>query len=202
MAPPSRPQIEAVVTKPTYTFEYNSGSGYTAIADSSIISAEGSSESSAGGENGITFGATAPADAQIELDPQAASIAWDGTYVRGSYGFDTSDQLTRIAGVVTGRSRDGDGPIRWNVAGWHELVRRTAVYSPLIYRRPASTATTASSVEDPTRGSDRAGLVNYIFWQAGGRPYEQAGSYTSAVFYYSCEFSPITPEWSWVSGED
>lgn len=202
MAAPSRPQIEAIVTKPTYLVEYDTGGGWTAVTSSYVLEVQGAAESSSGGENGLGFGATAPATATIRLDPLASSIAWDGTLVRVSFGFDTSDKVVRFAGVIIRRTRQGDEGIAWECAGWDELIRRTAVYSPLIYRRPASTATTASSVEDPSSGSYRAGLVNYIMWQAGGRPYEQAGSYPSATFYYSCEFSPITPEWSWVAGEN
>jgi hypothetical protein len=195
MAAPTRPQIEAAVTLPTYLLEYNSGAGWVSVSADDVIEIDGTAESSAG-DNGLSFGATAAQRATIQLHPSASSIAWDGTRVRVSYGFDTSDKMPRYAGVIVARNREGDTGLRWDVAGYDELIRRSAVYSPMIVRRNASTATTASSTEDPTNPAWRGGLVNYIFWTAGGRPLEQAASYPTALFFYSCDFSPIAPEWS------
>lgn len=201
MSDPSRPQIEAAVTKPTYTVEYWNGSAWTTIADAQVLGVSGASES-AGGDNGIIFGCEATSSAQIQLDTASASIAWRRTRARVRFGFDTSNKLVRAAGLVTRRSVDTIGRPTWTLSGWEELIGRTPVYSPMFYRRPAATKTTATSIEDPTNGAYAAGIVNYAFWQAGGRPLEQAGTYTSAVFYYSCDTSLIAPEWSWIAGEN
>lgn len=200
MAAPTRGEIESVVTTPTYAVEYWNGS-WTAVSANYVLDISGAAES-AGGASGVTFGAEATARLSIRLDPQAASIAWERTRVRVKFGFAASDLVTRATGLILDRARDNDAAITWEVGGYDELITKTPVYSPLFYRRPASTLTTASSIEDPTSGSYAAGIVNYILWMAGGRPYEQAATYTTAVFYYRCDFSPITPEWSWVGGED
>lgn len=200
MAPPTRPQIEAAQTKPTYAAEVDTGSGYTAVPAQYVLDVSGAVEA-AGGDSGMNFGAEATATATVVLDP-AAGLAWDGAKIRIKYGFDTSDTLARVAGIVIAEDAQDDGPITWTVAGWDEPIARTPVYSPLFFRRAASTATSVSSVEDPTNGAYAAGLVNYICWTAGGRPYEQAGSYPTATFYYSCDTSLIVPEWSWCAGEN
>lgn len=199
MAPPTRPQIEAVVTLPTYLVEYNTGSGWVAVSADWVLDVSGAAESTAG--TGVQFGAEATAKATIRLDPQAASIPWEGTRVRISFGFATSDRVVRFVGVITEYDRD-DEAVVWTAGGFDETIARTPIFSPLFHRRPAATATSATSVEDPTSPSYQAGLVNYICWQAGGRPYEQAASYPSATFYYSCGWAPIAPEWSWCGGEN
>ena len=202
MSDPTRGQIEAIVTLPTYDVEYNTGGGWVALSQSYVIDVDGANEERAGGENGITFGADAAASVTIRLDPLASSIAWDGTLVRVRYGFGASNKLIRFAGVIVRRSRRDDAELTWECEGWQELIKRTPMFSPLFYRRPAATRTTASSTEDPTNGAYVGGLVNYIFWQAGGRPLEQSGTYPSATFYYSCDYAPITPEWTWIAGEN
>jgi hypothetical protein len=201
MPAPTRGEIEAAVTLPTYQVEYWNGSAWTAIAANNVLDVSGTAES-AGGANGVTFGAEATASLTIRLDPSCSTIAWERTRVRVKFSFASADLITRATGVITRRTRDADGAVTWEVEGFNEPIARTAVYSPLFYRRPASTLTSATSIEDPTNGAYRAGLVNYILWAAGGRPSEQAASYPSALFYYRCDFAPITPEWSWAAGEN
>jgi hypothetical protein len=65
-----------------------------------------------------------------------------------------------------------------------------------------ATKTSASSADDPSSGGYAGGLINYLLWSAGGRPYEQAGSYPSATFYYSCDHAVLAPDWTWAAGED
>lgn len=198
MANPTRPEIEAVVTLPTYTVEWWDGAAWTALSDDLVLEVSGAAES-AGGESGITFGAEATARATIRLDPQADVDL--GSRVRVRYGFAASDQLTRVLGVIESEDREA-AAVTWTVAGLDTLIARTAVFSPLFYRRPAATATSASSVEDPSDGGYAGGLVNYILWTAGGRPVDQIGSYANALFYYACDTSLIVPEWSWAAGEN
>ena len=201
MAAPTRAEIEAVVTHPAYTVEYWSGGAWTALDAALVLEVSGAAES-AGGENGLAFGATATARATLALDSGASSIAWERARMRVRFGFDASDRLVRTAGLATRRSRDTDGGVTLDLAGFDEAIARTPVYSPLFHRRPGSTATSASSVEDPASASYQAGLVNYIFWQAGGRPLAQAASYPDALFFYQCDTALIAPEWSWCVGEN
>lgn len=206
MAPPTRGQIDASITSPTYTVEYWNGSAWTAISDDDVIAVAGGHAAGIG-ETGLAFGAFANPGGSIDLwdTSTIAAIAWARARVRVSYGFDTSDQLVRLIGLLTERERilsNQEAAFRFSVGGLDELIADTPIYSPMFYRRNAATATTAVSVEDPGSGSYVGGLINYILWQAGGRPYEQAGSYPSAIFYYSCEPSLITPEWSWIAGEN
>jgi hypothetical protein len=200
MAPPTRGQIEAVNTEPTYQLEYWNGSAWVAVTSAWVLDGDGAAES-AGGANGVTFGAETTASLTIRLDPLGAGIAWQRTPVRLKYGFSTSDLIVRATGVISTRSRS-DKELIWQIDGFNEPIARTAVYSPLFYRRPAATLTSATSIEDPTNGAYKAGLVNYILWAAGGRPSEQSASYPTALFYYRCDFAPITPEWSWAAGEN
>ena len=206
MSDPTRPQIEASVTQPTYELEYWNGSAWVSISDDDVDRIEGGNTAGVG-ETGLGLGAFANPGGSLELADTStiAAISWARTRVRASFGFESSNLLRRMVGILTSRERVSsatDAAFRFAVGGLDELIRDVAIYSPLFYRRPAATATTAVSVEDPSSGSYAGGLINYILWQAGGRPYEQAGSYPSAVFYYACETSLITPEWSWIAGED
>src|SRR5262249_45006677 len=86
--------------------------------------------------------------------------------------------------------------------GASAFAQPTKAYSGLFVLRALFTKTSASSIEDPANGSYAAGVGNYGLWQAGGRPYEQSGSYPSASFYYSCDQAVLCPPFSWLAGED
>lgn len=207
MPAPTRPQIEAVVTQPTYVVEYWNGSAWVALANADVKDASGLVDVGTG-SSGLDFGASAQPKATLVLERTAttAALAWQRLKVRASFGFATSMLLPRITGIVTDRERaygaTDEDLITLQVAGFDELIRTTAVYSPAFYRRLAFTPTSVSSVEDPTNGAYAAGLGNYILWQSGGRPLEQAGTYPTATFYYTCQSALIAPEWSWIAGED
>jgi hypothetical protein len=205
MSDPTRGEIEATVTQPTYQVEYWNGSAWTAVADSAVLSVAGDNDSG-GGSSGLDFGAGAAPRFTVTLEDNSttAAITWAKTRVRVRYGFASSNQLTRHIGVINGRGRQyGEVPtLVWDCSGFDQTIRDTAIYSPMFYRRLAATATTASSVEDPTNSAYAGGLVNYIFWQAGGRPLAQSGTYPSATFYYTCQSALIAPEWTWIAGED
>lgn len=205
MAAPTRGEIEAVVTTPSYTVEYYSG-GWVVVSDDYVLSVEGLNNAG-GGSSGLDFGANASPKITITLDDNATIVAipYTKTRVRISYGFAASDQLVRMQGIIVSRSRSYGANahgITWECEGFDALIRDTPMYSDLLYRRLAATVTTVSSVEDPTSGAYVGGLVNYIFWQSGGRPLAQAATYTTAVFYYQCDNALIAPEWTWIAGED
>ena len=204
MAPPTRPQITATVTLPTYQLQYWSGAAWTDIADADVGDLAALVDVG-GGPSGFDFGANASPRGTIALKATSTNqaINWERLRIRIQFGFDTSDLLTRWQGIVTGDERGtNDLMIIWSCAGFDLLIEETECYSQLLYRRPPATKTTASSIEDPTNVAYAGGLANYICWQAGGRPFEQAGTYTTAVFYYSFDNAIITPEWTWISGEN
>jgi hypothetical protein len=185
----------------SYEIEYNDG-GWTAIDDDDVIDVS-IQQTSASSDSGTGFGDQVDASASIQLILSAvSSLTWERLPVRVEYTIG-ADTARAFVGVARRASGDMD-TVTWECdAMIADLPNRTKnLYSPLLQQRPPATATTASSIEDPTDGSYRAGLINWVLWQAGGRPYEQAGSYPSADFYYSLEQSIFAPDWSWVAGED
>jgi hypothetical protein len=91
--------------------------------------------------------------------------------------------------------------VEYHLRGFGYLLEKYKPYTVMLESRPAFTATTASSVEDPSNTSCVSGLGNQLLWGAGGRPYEQASTYTSALFYYSCEHSVISIPYAWAAGD-
>lgn len=204
MPAPTRAEIEATVTTPTYLLEYWNGSTWVTLPGDDVldISPMVGIETASGG---LDFGAASNARVSIKLAASATvlGLAWNGLKIRASFGFAAATPQVRAVGIITGRQRSLFGfEVEFTVAGFAELVRTTAVYSPLFYRRLPFTPTSVSSVEDPTNVAYAAGLGNYILWTAGGRPLEQAATYPTAIFYYTCQSALIAPEWSWIAGED
>lgn len=161
--------------------------------------------STTGSGNGVAFGDSSDAGATITIDPNAAGGPLDistWAYVPLRVTFTVDAQVARgVAGVIIDMDQ-GIDTVQFGVTGWKQLISTVRVYSGLFTRRPIATKTTATSIDDPADGDYAAGPLNWLLWQAGGRPYEQAGSYTSAAFYYSLSQAPIAPKYSWVAGED
>lgn len=204
MAAPTRGQIEARITLPTYLLEYWNGAAWVTITGAEVGDLA-ALVNVGGGPSGFEFGANASPSGRISLYASSTnqSISWERLKIRISFGFSTSDLLVRWQGIVTGDDRTTDSlTIVWTCAGFDVLIAETECYSQLLYRRPPATKTTISSIEDPTNGAYAAGLANYICWQAGGRPLEQSATYPTATFYYSMDNAIITPEWTWISGEN
>jgi hypothetical protein len=160
--------------------------------------------STTGRSSGFAFGDSSDAQAQITVDPLRSGDLraqnWSYTPVRVQFTVDA--QVARgVHGVILDWEDDGDKAV-FTVVGFKQLISTVRVYSPLFAWRPIATKTTASSIEDPTDGDYAAGPLNWLLWQAGGRPYEQAGTYTTATFYYSLSQAPIAPRYSWIAGED
>jgi hypothetical protein len=199
MAAPTRAEISGDVTTPTYKAElYLSGSWTDVSTD--ITHASHRVETS-GDVSGIAFGTIVSPRASVEFNADGLARSWELTPIRLSYGFASSDKLARFHGVITECTWDGPGG-SWECRGWDALIEGQEIRSPLFRRRPIATATTVSSIEDPANGAYAAGILNYILWSAGGRPFEQAGSYASALWYYSCTHAVIAPEFTWIAGED
>lgn len=169
-----------------------------------VLSVEGDF-STTGNGNGIGFGDSSDATAKLVIDPNAAGgpldvSVWAYVPVRVQFTID-ANVARGVAGVIIDFDQDAD-TVSFSVIGFKQLISTVRVYSPLFQNRPVATKTTALSIEDPTSGSYAAGLLNWILWQSGGRPYEQAATYTTATFYYSLSQAPIAPKYVWVAGED
>jgi hypothetical protein len=178
---------------------YTSGSWVT-IAAGSVLSVSGSWAVSGNEQNAVAFGDDTDADLRAELLLSEWALLPHLNPIRYTTTID-ADTTRTFTGVVSERSRDLD-KMSLSASGMKALIAATKSYSPAFARRPVATKTTATSVEDPADGAYAGGLINYGLWQAGGRPYEQAATYTAAPFYYSCDHAVLAPDWSWLAGED
>jgi hypothetical protein len=225
MSDPTRTQISADVTSPTTQVEIRLGGVWIDV--SSSVTSVSIDVQSSNGVSGLAFGSTVEPRATvaftadqsllqltdgtniltdgtnvlITVQTNAIDYAWALTPIRIKHGFSTSAQLTRFSGVITERSRDTSGGT-WGCQGWSAVIASTDIRSPLIMDRPVATKTESGGNDDPTQTGYSGGIVNYTLWQCGGRPYEQAGSYPNAVFYYSCDTALIAPAFTWIASEN
>lgn len=182
-----------------FLLEYHNGTTWVTIADSSILDVSGSWAVS-GDESGIAFGDDTDATISGELLLASWSVLTYMTPMRYTTTID-ADTTRTFTGVLSKRSRDMDR-MTFDAAGMKLLIAATKGYSPAINRRPVATKTTVSSADDIANPGWASGLINWLLWTAGGRPNEQAGSYPTARFYYSCDHALLAPDWSWAAGED
>jgi hypothetical protein len=183
-----------------YAVEWKIGGSWVDITDY-VLSVEGSNTLS-GGVNPLAFGDAGEQEFTITVLRSLGVSTW--AYVPVRVDFTRSATTARnFAGVILDYDGDLD-QVSFKCKGYAELIKKRtrSIFSLAYYRRPLFTKTTAISVEDPTSGSYRAGLGNYICWQAGGRPYEQAASYPTADFYYQFDQAILASDWSWLAGED
>lgn len=186
----------------SYTVQWKPVSTWLTLTTASIIDF-GVEAEMALADNGVGFGDQVTMSASVQaLRTEVSGSAWLRTPFRIVPTVDVYSARS-FYGVNDKASGDAD-VVTFSLIGiTSDLGRRTKhLYSPAFYKRPAATKTTASSIEDPADPSYTAGLINWILWQAGGRPNEQAGSYPTADFYYSCDQAIAAPDWSWVAGED
>lgn len=186
----------------SYLVEWKPAGSWAALTTGSIIDFTGGAESALS-DAGLGFGDKVTTRQQIQvLRSEVQGQSWARTPFRVTPTVD-GGSATAFAGVNERASGDAE-TVTFNCVGMtDDLPARTKdLYSPMFYRRPAATKTTASSIEDPATGGYAAGPINWVLWQAGGRPYEQAGTYPTADFYYSCDQAIIAPDWAWIAGED
>jgi len=186
----------------SYILEWKPAGSWVAITSAMLAGATISMETTGNRANALAFGDATEPRATIPVKDTLAATAWENVPIRLTPTLDgTTAQV--FGGIIVGRTRTNASMV-FECEGWATLIRKTskAIYSPALYRRPAATKTTATSIEDPTDPDYAAGLTNYALWQCGGRPYEQAATYTTATFYYSCDQSVLAPVWSWLAGED
>jgi hypothetical protein len=186
----------------SYQVEYKPVSTWLAFSDDAVLSCSGRAEMSGNSEQGLGFGDTSSTTFDLSVLRTALSgVTLPRLPVRVSYTVDGNTN-THMGFV---QSYAGDRfQVRLTCPGIiDDIPNRTKdLYSPMFYRRPAATKTTATSIEDPSNPNYVGGPINYVCWKAEGRPWEQAGSYPTAPFYYSCDQAILAPDWAWIAGED
>lgn len=199
MTDPTRTQISADVTIPTYAVElYLSGSWVDVSSEVLNITID---VATSGDASGLSFGSAVQPTASVAFNALSVNREWRLTPIRISFGFATSNKVPRFSGVIVERRRDAQGGT-WSCRGWDAIIEGTSIRSPVFVNRAIATKTTALLSDDPsTLSTYTGGIINYLLWQCGGRPYEQAGSYPLATFYYSCSNALIAPAFAWISGE-
>jgi hypothetical protein len=195
MPAPTRTQIEADVALPVIQVILD-GVDVTAH----VLDVEGDLAQTAGGD-GVGFGAVVQPSATIRIDRAAFSLAWEERPIEIRYGFADSDKVLYFRGVVTGQER-GLAEGSWTMRGFDALIDSTEIRSLVVQDRPIATRTTSGSAENPDGPDYAAGIINEIFWRAGGRPLEQATTYPDAAFSYSCQTAVLSPRYSWANGEN
>jgi hypothetical protein len=203
MASPSRAQITATIALPTYLVEVDTGAGYSAISGIEVRSIDTKIETTSNVDNAFAFGTVAKASTTVAIADTTTITNWQLAKIRVQYGFDTSDTVVAFEGVIVKRQHQGHF-YTYECQGFDYLIQRKKIYTGVFYRRPIATKTTVTSIEDITDGNYRGGLLNYIMWSSGGRPYEQPGYVTDPdfKFWYSFDQSIITPRYSWISGDN
>lgn len=186
-----------------YVVQWNIGAGFVTIT-SYVLSIDASFATQNTG-SGLGFGDSSDATFSLEIDPSAGggslSLATLALVpVRVQFTLD-AQVAYGCAGVVLSWEQTAS-TITLKCTGFKELISKVRAYSPLWQNRPIATKTTATSIEDPTNVAYAGGALNWILWQAGGRPLLQAGTYPSATFYYDLSQAPIAPQFSWIAGED
>lgn len=200
MAAPTRAQIEAVIAKPEFTVEINTGSGYSALTNSNVLSFSGRLAATNSVDNGFAFGTMTQMGATVETTTSIAN--WEKARLRIRIGFDGSDKIVVSEGVIVQRQRRGDFVI-YTAEGFDYEIARSKIYTGVFYRRPIATKTTSTSNEDWQAGGT-PGILNRICFTVGGRPLEQPAYATDPAFkfWYSFNDSITRPKFAWVSGDD
>lgn len=199
MSDPTAAQIAADGVDPTYEVQLWDGGSWVSVAGDVVRVSH--ALATTGDLGGFLFGTGRAVGAEVAIDAALFATGWQARRIRIGYGLGASNRVIRFTGVITGRSRSGRDGV-WRCGGLDALLAGVKVWSPLIVGRPAATATSATSVEDPTSGSYRGGILNYIAWASGGRPLAQAASYPAALFYYEFQRSLLEIPYAWVSGEN
>lgn len=182
-----------------YNVEVRLAGVWTALAKDAITSTSSDLSLSANSNNPLAPGDDSSASARFSVLHSAATFAWLHTPVRITAVRLAADYM--FTGIITGRESDG-AERTFACGGLDALVRATRLHSPLFIGHPITTRTTISSVDDPAAGGWRGGVLNWLMWQCGGRPFQQASAYPSAVFYYDFDASVLDPRYAWVAGDD
>jgi hypothetical protein len=170
-----------------------------------VIRVTGDITTSGNRDNALAFGEETIVRCSIECFDTVASYTYANIPAEVVFAISGSSVIA-FSGIIERRDRDdGSISLTFECAGAVEMIKATKVYSPLFVKRYAATKTTVSSNEDPDSVGYKAGPINYLFWKAGGRPYEQQGNPTYATearFWYSCDQAIIAPDYVCSAGDD
>lgn len=190
------------VVAAVYTVEWYQSGAWVDITTSVVEVPSVQTAVSTDTSNPLSFDATSNATADVTVRDTVTPATWENVPIRITFSIAGVPTQT-FTGLIVGRTRKSDeATIAFACAGPKALTSATKAYSPAYYLRPVATKTHATSVENIVLTTYAGGLINYILWSAGGRPYAQIGSYPGAAFYYDCDQAVLAPTWSWVAGED
>lgn len=184
-----------------YIVEVGPAGSPTTLPQDAVIEVSGSLDlARAENQNPLAFGDASDMNCTVTIKREYLPYPWRFARVRVRFQVDATI-VTQFVGVITDYSGDED-TVELRCEGFAVLIRRCRAYSPLFLNRPAATRTTASSIEDPSNPAYAAGLMNWSFWTAGGRPLLQAALYPSATFYYHLDRSILVVDVGWIAGND
>ena len=189
----------AIYTAVYAAYIYSGGSWVDVT--SSVLDVTGSAEATLNTDNALAFGDSSQSRISVRGKLALQSYTWSYTPFRVKYGMNGDTPTKEFQGVITERERTLSD-LTFTCEGYAALIHNVKAYSPMFYNRPVATKTTVASVEDPTDPSYVAGPINWLLWQAGGRPLEQDVTYPSATFYYSLDQAMFAPPFAWFAGED
>lgn len=184
------------------------------VPDDHVIEISGSMISNGNIQNGLSFGSYVEPSASLTVFRRFvihASVGngydvslWIGNRIRIYQAFETSTYKPIFVGVISSYSINNE-ELTYEIAGMLEYFRNIKLNTPVYYGKPIATRTSATSIEDPATVGYSAGLLNYVFWQAGGRPWAQSSNATyvsAAKFWYECDQSVINSDWLWLANEN
>lgn len=191
----------------SYSVEIRPATTWQTLPTSAVLEVSGLAET-----NGNTDAALAPGDSStLSIDARIAysaisEVVIDDLPIRVTY------QISSSAGTFSARSFVGHvvkAETSYRGSSWSlraegiaQHIAKTRAWSPVFERRPPATKTTAASIEDPANGNYRGGILNWLMWQAGGRPFEQQATYPNALFYYTFEQAQLAIDYAWLEGEN
>lgn len=182
-----------------YSIEYKPASSWIALPAGALQAITVRTPAS-GGDHPLLFGDDARAEASFTVRGNAITDQLRDTPFRIKFSRASVEAFAHVGGLYD--LTRNLGTVQIKTKGFADRIARTKAFSPAFYRRPIATKTSGASIEDPSNISYRAGLINYLFWQAGGRPAAQDSLYPSAPFYYRCDQALDRPEWSWTAGDN
>jgi hypothetical protein len=114
--------------------------------------------------------------------------------------------------------KETDTKVIFTTRNFLDLLNITLIETPLLRNRKTATkildtvSVANLKKQDPTlKEGSAVGIINTLFWLAGGRPYKYKSLYTTQdayvagqypKFYFDCENSIINPEWLWFNYEN
>lgn len=184
-----------------YTVEYYDTSWHT-VAAADVIDVSLRHRISANSDNPLAPGDNSEASGDVTVKLGAIPITSTAPRLRITYRVDGAP-ATALVGMATDIQDDStDMETRLRVDGIKSHIANVRYASPMFWGRPVATATTNASSEDPLASGYAAGILNWIMWQADGRPLQQSGSYPNALFYYDFRDATIGPDTAWLVGDD